>query len=253
MTNFLVVGYKGEIGLFILMGLLKNVPKALDIWCTDINETEEEIIERIRLSSIIFLCVPMDKTIDWLCKYKDVLKDKIIIEQCSKKTFIYNNSIVHDLDIRSMHILYKPSKTPNLDDRFVGLFKSQFFASTAPDLGWGSKDVLQISDDESIGLGDLITKITQSKLVLYKDHVHHDTEMATQQGLLHRIILLSGRFLKRGQANTYLGRKIIELEERIKSNGNPELYKQIQENEYLPKVLFEFEEEFKNFDINNEL
>ena len=47
MNNPLVCGYKGEIGSFILSGLLKVMPKALDIWCVDVNETESEVIDRI--------------------------------------------------------------------------------------------------------------------------------------------------------------------------------------------------------------
>ena len=35
----LVVGYKGEIGSFILQGLLRTMPKALDILCYDILDT----------------------------------------------------------------------------------------------------------------------------------------------------------------------------------------------------------------------
>ena len=60
--NPLVVGYKGEIGSFILQGLLKTMPKAKDIWCFDINETEKDKIARIKKADYIFLCVPLQDT-----------------------------------------------------------------------------------------------------------------------------------------------------------------------------------------------
>jgi prephenate dehydrogenase len=83
MKQPLVIGYKGEIGSFILGGLLRLMPKALDIWCTDINETDEEVANRIKVSDVIFLCVPLQLTMSWILKHKLLLKDKILIEQCS--------------------------------------------------------------------------------------------------------------------------------------------------------------------------
>jgi prephenate dehydrogenase len=81
----LVVGYKGEIGSFILNGLLKTMPKASNIWCVDINDSPDEVAERIKRSDFIFLCVPLDKTIEWVNVWKRLLKDKVIVEQCSLK------------------------------------------------------------------------------------------------------------------------------------------------------------------------
>ena len=66
MKQPLVIGYKGEIGLFILMGLIKIMAKALDIWCVDINETKEEVEQRIKIADTIFLCVPLETTLEWL-------------------------------------------------------------------------------------------------------------------------------------------------------------------------------------------
>jgi prephenate dehydrogenase len=126
MKQPMVVGYKGEIGSFILNGLLRVMPKALDIWCVDINESDEEVESRIKVADTIFLCVPLQKTVDWLLKFKTLLKDKIIIEQCSLKEWIYNNKSLQGLNIKSMHILFRPSQTPDLLDRVVGLFTGQF-------------------------------------------------------------------------------------------------------------------------------
>ena len=80
-----IAAYKGEIGSFLLGGLLRVLPKALDIFCFDINETEEEKTHRLKISDIVFLCVPLKETLPWLIKYQDILVGKIIIEQCSLK------------------------------------------------------------------------------------------------------------------------------------------------------------------------
>ena len=84
----MIVGYRGEIGSFILNGLLRVMPKALNIFCSDVNESEDEVVERIEKSDTIFLCVPMNKTIDWIVRYKELLKGKTILEQCSLKVGI---------------------------------------------------------------------------------------------------------------------------------------------------------------------
>jgi prephenate dehydrogenase len=105
----LIVGYKGEIGSFILNGLLRVMPKALDIWCVDVNETEGETVERIKIADVIFLCVPIDVTLEWLVTYKMLLSKKMLLEQCSLKELVYKSKDIEDLDIRSMYILFRPS------------------------------------------------------------------------------------------------------------------------------------------------
>jgi len=133
--NPLVIGYKGEIGSFILSGLLKIIPKALQIYCVDINETDAEVRQRIEASDTIFLCVPFNLTVVWLIKWKPLLKNKLIFEQCSLKEWIYEHYVSKGLNIRSMHILFRPSQTPNLEDRCIGMFSSQFdlYHSNYPD------------------------------------------------------------------------------------------------------------------------
>jgi prephenate dehydrogenase len=85
MKKPLVIGHKGEIGSFLVNGLLKYMDKALDILCFDVNETQEEVEERIKKSDVIFLCVPVKQTVNWLKTYKSLLSGKIIFEQASLK------------------------------------------------------------------------------------------------------------------------------------------------------------------------
>jgi prephenate dehydrogenase len=228
MKQPLVVGYKGEIGSFILNGLLRVMPKALDIWCVDINETVEEVEERIKKSDIIFLCVPLATTGPWLLKYKELLKGKLIIEQCSLKQWLYEIIELKDLNITSMHILYRPSQTPNVEDRKIAFFKGQ----------------LEL---------DLIKKISdmlQSKVVFYEDSQDHDFGMGIQQALTHRILLILGKLLKENNGSTYISKKVIELSERIQK-GNKSLYEAIQRNRYLPNVLEEFQGKLEDFSMDD--
>ena len=211
MKKFYIVGYRGEIGSFILSGLLRVIPKALDIFCSDVNETEDEVRERIEKSDTIFLCVPIDKTVDWMVEHKDLLKGKVIIEQCSLKNEICNDDRIKGLDIRSMHILFRPSQTPNLEDRKIGLVKGQF--------------------DDS--MANVMANMTQSEVVWYDDVEAHDKEMATAQALVHRTLLVLGKILDTCSGSTYVSKKVVELSDRIKK-GNLDLYKAIQDNE-LPR------------------
>jgi prephenate dehydrogenase len=223
----LVVGYKGEIGSFILNGLLKVMPKALDIWCVDINENEHEVIDRIQKSDTIFLCIPLNKTVEWLLHFKLLLTDKTIIEQTSLKGWMINNKL-DGLDIRSMHILFRPSQTPNTYDRKVALINSQFDSDTS----------------------EKISKITCSDIVWFENIKEHDKEMAIQQALVHRTLLVLGNALKNCHGSTYVSQKVIELCERIKK-GDLTLYKAIQENEHLDKHLDKFINNFKDFNIED--
>lgn len=228
MNRPLVVGYKGEIGSFILNGLLRIMPKALDIWCIDVNETEAEVVERVERSDVIFLCMPIEMTTDWINKYRDLMGNKILIEQCSLKEWVYEDwrKISDLVDIRSMHILFRPSQTPNLEDRKVGLLEGQFDEDMVRD----------------------IEKITQSEIVWYKDVKDHDKEMAIQQALVHRTLLILGEFLEECNGSTYVSKKVVELSDRIKL-GNKDIYRLIQDNRYLPDHLVELKEKFEGFEI----
>ena len=226
MKQPLVVGYKGEIGSFILNGLLRVMPKALDIWCVDVNETEDEVKERIERSDVIFLCVPMNVTLDWIVTYKKLLRKKMLLEQCSLKEEICNSHIVNGLDIRSMHILFRPSGTPNKADRRLALFDGQF-------------------NEE---MTEKLLEITDSYLVTYKDAEEHDREMAIQQALVHRALLLLGDSLEKCKGSTYVSKKVVELANRVK-NGDKDLYQAIQDNKYLGEGLDDFLKGFDSFEL----
>jgi prephenate dehydrogenase len=128
-----------------------------------------------------------------------------------------------------MHILFRPSQTPNLEDRAVALFKDQF-------------NSLMIQE---------IEKITQSKIVWYKDAVEHDKEMAVQQSLLHRTLLILGKQLRECNGSTYISKKVLELDSRIRQ-GNKDLYQLIQENKYLPEALKRLKTDFDEFNLKEE-
>ena len=204
------------------------MPKALDIWCVDINETEKEVTDRIHASDVIFLCLPIHSTLDWISMHRPLLKDKVIIEQCSLKEWIYESEVIKDLDVRSMHILFRPSQTPNLDDRKVGLFKNQIGDTAAA----------------------TIESLTQAKAAWYKDAEEHDREMAVQQALLHRTLLILSNLLKGCNGSTYISKKVIELADRIRK-GNKDLYQRIQENRHLPEKLSQLKKDFEEFSLDN--
>ena len=127
-----------------------------------------------------------------------------------------------------MHILFRPSQTPNLADRKVGLFKGQF--------------------DQA--LVDEIKLITQAQIVWFENAEEHDKEMAVQPALTHRTLLVLGKFLEQCNGSTFISKRVVELTERIKK-GDLALYKRIQENKYLPEKLTELKKEFENFDIED--
>ena len=204
------------------------MPKALDIWCIDINETQEEVEHRIKVSDIIFLCTPLELTVKWLIEHKALIGNKPVVEQCSLKEWLFENEDLKDLDIRSMHILFRPSQTPNKEDRRVGLFKGHFNADLAKD----------------------IADITQSSIVWFEDAQDHDREMAIQQALLHRTLLILGRALKNCKGSTYISQKVLELETRIRK-GNKDLYGRIQGNKYLPEALDKLKRDFEEFNLDD--
>ncbi len=228
----LVVGYKGEIGSFILQGLLRLLPKALQIYCIDINETEEERKERIAKADFIFLCVPMDETNNFLSKYAYALKGKTVIEQTSLKYPLYEDKRLmkrlEHIKIMPMHILFRPSSTPNIRaERTVAL------------IGHEWKD-----------LALEIEEITNARIVRYRDYLAHDIDMAFQQALLHRLILVTEGVCNTTHYNgTYVLRQVIGLADRIKS-GDRRLYEIIQHNKHLKTAMKRFKREFGNFEIN---
>jgi prephenate dehydrogenase len=241
----LVVGYKGEIGSYILNNLLKTFPKASNIWCVDINDTYKDVIKRIKLSDVIFLCVPLQDTYNWIKIYKRYLKNKVIVEQCSLKSQLFNSStekITKVLNFISMHILFRPSTTfDNKDKNYIIYSGNNYY------------NVRKIIEDIKIIMKDcnMIDLFKVNNKLEHIEHIHHDKIMATQQALVHRIILVLSKQIEECEiGKTYIGNQIIKLSDRIKS-GDPKLYEIIQNNPELSWVKGIFEYDLKEFDINN--
>ena len=72
--------------------------------------------------------------------------------------------------------------------------------------------------------------------------------MAVQQALTHRMLLILGQMLRQTKGSTYITKKVLELESRIKK-GDLDLYKKIQGNRWLSTVMDDFEGRLNNFDI----
>jgi len=204
----LVVGYKGEIGSFLLHCLLVNMPKALHIWCFDTSETEKEKRVRIKAADIIFLCVPICETIPWLIKYKKILAGKKIVEQCSLKGRFVDHRI-ESLDIFHMHLLFKPSGTPDPNDRRCVFIEGQFH--------------------ENPRLVMALCEMTKSKNILFPTLAEHDRSMAIQQTLVHRVILSLNELIMKQPGQTYIGGQVNKLANRI-FRMDKDLFNEIQKN-----------------------
>ena len=219
MKKPLVVGYKGEIGRFILSGLLRTLPNAVDIFCVDKNDTEENVVQRIMDCDTIFLCVPMADTVKWLKRHWDLCKGKLIVEQTSLKGWIEGCPGQNYL---SMHILFRPSETPNKEDRRVVIIEQP------------KKDL------EYYAMFDVIEKITESTIELCKSIEIHDKCMAMNQALVHRVIVKLGQEIRMTPYRTFISQKVIDLADRIERGGD--LVLEIQKN---PRMI-PFLNGFKN-------
>ncbi len=221
----LVVGYKGEIGRFILAGLLKHLPKANDIHCVDVNNSEEDVAKRLELADSIFLCVPIQTTLAWLRAHGARLTGKIVVEQTSVKGFLYEDPDLRDVQFLSMHLLFRPSATPQEDRR--GLV----FSDRLP-----AADVAAFARE--------IEAVLETPFALLEStgepaYVRHDRLMARQQALVHRVLLALSEFVSEASATTYVGQRVVELAGRIQS-GDPELYRMIQANPFVEEELATF-------------
>jgi len=243
----LVVGYKGEIGSFILQGLLKVFPKATNIYCIDVNETYKEQIDRVKKSNIIFLCVPIDQTVDWLIKFKRFLKNKVIIEQVSIKKIIFNDKRfeqIEHLNIKSMHILFKPSMTAN-HERSIALINPEKarYLSTKVNRYW---------DDYVDDFREMFNLINTNDIIFYHDYEQHDRDMSIQQALVHKTLLILNSMLQNTSSGTFVSRKIRELCNRMMV-GDRNLYRIIQEEASSNDIEEYFVTLFKDFDIKKYL
>ncbi len=239
MKSPLVVGYKGEIGRFILQGLLYMAPKANNIWCVDVNDSDTDISERIAKSDTIFLCVPMKETVGWLRKWRTQLKDKLIVEQTSLKSVLYDNAWFkknsQHFNILSMHILFKPSATPDPQDRMTILIEKEKWDDNSGVLGFNLANTIQL--------------LCNSCISCYRFWQEHDQAMAVHQALTHRVIInLDHALTQQGSNVTYLGQQVRLLANRIKA-GNAEMYKTIQSNPAAKKVVKQFQTDLKGFKL----
>ena len=231
----MVVGYKGEIGRFILAGLLEHLPKANDIHCTDVSNSKQDVVERLEKADYVFLCMPLQITAQWLEEFAPHLEGKTIVEQCSVKSFLYENTAFDRLKLISMHLLFRPSATP-LHDRHGLAFSDRVSA----------KDLEGFCRETKKALATPMT------LLESKDepaHVLHDRLMARQQALVHRVLLTLAESLTEENMRTYVGKRVAELAERIRA-GDSVLYRMIQENPHLQEELGTFEDRLRKFEID---
>ena len=218
----MVVGYKGEIGRFILAGLLEHLPKANDILCTDVNNSDEDVIQRLEKADYVFLCVPLQYTEEWLLHFKPHLIGKQIVEQSSIKSFLFVIPALRELSFVSMHLLFRPSATPVPDRRgvvFCDAWEPARLDRFARELGKA-----------------LATPMSTLEAKGEPSHIVHDKLMARQQALVHRTILALSESLVDLQMRTYVGNRVCELADRVRE-GDQQLYRMIQENPYLSEEL----------------
>jgi prephenate dehydrogenase len=212
----LVVGYKGEIGRFILGCLLEEMPKANDILCVDVNNSDADVIERLQKTDCIYLCVPLHKTAEWLRKYSASIGAKLVIEQSSVKGFLYQDPAFAGLKFLSMHLLFRPSATAVADRRAL-LFSDRLEPAAVNNFA------------------DYATRAFQTSIRVIestgKTHEVHDEMMATQQALVHKVVLALADSLGDSSSQTYVGQRVCELAERINA-GDQTMYRLIQENPF---------------------
>ncbi len=228
----LVVGYKGEIGRYILAGLLEDLPKANDIYCVDVSNSEADVRERIARTDFVFLCIPLQHTLEWLRLYHDALIGKVIVEQCSLKAMVYEASDLADLNFLGMHVLFRPSATQESDRRCL------VFADH-----WTPSDLAAFASEMGRTLKTRVECLTGSDEPAYRVH---DRLMARQQALVHRVVLILARGLSDEASRTYIGQRICELGARIQA-GDPTLYEIIQSNPFLAEEVAGFEADLRGF------
>jgi len=232
----MVVGYKGEIGRFILAGLLEHLPKANDIHCTDVSNSDAEVIERLERAHYVFLCVPLQETEAWLRRFRSHLSGKTVVEQCSVKAFLYENPEFDDVDLLSMHLLFRPSGTP------VGERRGIVFS-----MRHSAEEVARFRDEISITLATPMSLLESGAEAAY---LVHDRIMARQQALIHRVLLVLSGSLGDPALRTFVGERVCDLAERVRS-GDPSLYRLIQQNRFLPDEIAEFEARLRSFTIDD--
>ena len=226
-TNPCIVGYKGEIGSFLLQGLLRIMPKASSIWCYDIGATKQEQLSRLRKADVVFLCVPIQHTRRWIVDHQSVFRgNKRLIEQASVKEPILKGLMRPGMRILSMHLLFRPSATPNPEDRRVAFIESP---------QWRGAD-------------SVIARMTESQPIYYATLQEHDREMAIIQALTHCVVKALDQIHSTGRGTSYMSLQIKRLADRMAA-GDPELYQWIQRNPYAAEAIKLFQNTLENTPI----
>jgi prephenate dehydrogenase len=208
------------------------------LWCVDVNSSNEEVSIRIAVSDVIFLCIPIDKTKDWILDKAQRLRGKTLIEQTSVKSWLKDKQIReacknYKIKILSMHILFRPSSTPNKNDRHISLIWPP------SESHWNACGAYRFISSEinwKCGCG-------------FETIEEHDRVMARQQALVHRVLLVLS-CQAHWYPGTYIGKRLTEISQRICS-GDPVLYDIIQKNPYLESELKKFDANMKKFKIGD--
>lgn len=233
MKNPLVIGYKGEIGRYILNGLLSCMPKASNIWCYDVNVEDHEAKQRIDAADVIFLCLPIEETTKFFVEYKYFLRGKTVVEQTSVKAWVpelkKELATTYGCELVSMHILFRPSTTPNYEDHRIAVLGNKQSPGTTL-------------------VKNFVEQALKAKLIYIPTVAHHERMMAHQQALVHRVLLCLDACLPADYPDTYVSKRVRELSTRIRS-GDSTLYSMIQSNIRLKDALRCFNERMKNFNI----
>ena len=218
------------------------MPSATSILCFDQVESIYEKKDRIERADVIFLCVPLDKTIEWLSQWAHLLEGKLIVEQTSLKAELFKvrkrkskGTLIRRgrINLLSMHILFRPSTTTEYKDKTIAII--------------GEKQPGEATD-----VINFLQYGLQTQLVYFKTWQQHDSEMALQQALTHRVILSLGELISKTPHTTYIGKQILKLRLRIQQ-GDYSLYKLIQENPHLSRKLREFNTRLDKFDLAKQM
>ena len=231
MKKYCVAGYRGIIGSYILRGLLKHLPVAVDIQCFDIYDTEEDKLKRIKESDVIFNCVSFNHTMPFLEKYKEQLKGKIVVDQTSWKSEVYAWSKKnYDVKVYFMHILYNPETTPR-EDRQVVFFGNHMYHN------WNDIFDTNIVSFISKGLEAFSIEIDEALDISISDH---DKLMAHQQPEFYDMI---NNFIEQSwkigaDYETRNFKELIKIRNRIKKM-KPDLKEGLYRNPYYKKRMGE--------------
>ena len=230
MKKYCVAGYKGIIGSYILNGLIKYLPTASDILCFDVYDKPEVALAKIDEADVVFNCVSFNNTIDFLNLYNINLRGKILIDQTSWKTDVYEWSKMNpEVMVYFMHILYNPDNTV-MEDRQILTFEHPMGES------WNN-----IFDhcDFSRPFERFITHGLLAERVVIDDHydkaiADHDKMMAIQQPEFYDYLDELVKKCGTSAYGTQNYRELLKMRDRVRSM-NPDLMEGLRSNPYYKK------------------